>query len=76
MEIDDIRFIWIRDRVYDALDIEGEEVFEELLQQSDSVNERQLAKFLNETAAEYEEAVIFYKTQALEDVEEQIQVCM
>lgn len=75
VEIDDPRFLWIRDHVYTALNIEGEEIFEEFLQRSEGINERQLAKFLNQTALELEESSIFYKKQNYEDVEESIEVC-
>ena len=74
-EIDDPRFLWIRDHVYTALDIEGDEIFEEFLQRSEGINESQIAKFLNQTAVELEESAIFYKKQNNEDVEESIEVC-
>ncbi|XP_071945421.1 dynein axonemal heavy chain 10-like [Antedon mediterranea] len=67
--MDDVRFEWMRDRVNDALDIDDNEVFEELLSRDDGEFELQLAKFLNETPEEGRAAAIFYKTIREEEIE-------
>merc|ERR1739842_212746 len=50
--MDDPRIEWIRDRVYNALDIKENEVFEELLEREDGEFERNLGKFLNDSPEE------------------------
>ena len=68
--MDDIRCEWIRNKVNLALEIDDIDVFDELLNRDDGVCERNIAKFLNETAdTEGEATLIFYK-EMFEEVEE------
>ncbi|XP_072163343.1 dynein axonemal heavy chain 10-like [Diadema setosum] len=72
--MDDIRFEWLRDKIYHALDISDPEVFEELINRDDGEHERSLAKFLNETPEEGKSAAIFYKRVRQEEREIEIEV--
>ena len=70
--MDDPRIEWIRDRVYQALDITDNEVFDELLNREDGEAERAIAKFLNETPEEHEQSILFYKV--IQEEEEEVEV--
>ncbi|CAG5126036.1 unnamed protein product, partial [Candidula unifasciata] len=70
--MDDPRIEWLRDRVYEALDIQGNEVFEELLERDDGEYERRLGKYLNDTPEEGETAILFYKV--VREEEEEVEV--
>ena len=72
--MDDVRFEWLRDKVYSALNITDPEVFEELLNRDDGEFERALAKFLNETPEEGKSAAIFYKKLREEEIEVEVEV--
>ncbi|PIK48528.1 putative dynein heavy chain 10, axonemal isoform X3 [Apostichopus japonicus] len=72
--MDDVRFEWMRDKVYFALGISEPEVFEELINRDEGEFERALAKFLNETPDEGRSAAIFYKREMEEDIEVEIEV--
>nr|XP_054773560.1 dynein axonemal heavy chain 10-like [Lytechinus pictus] len=72
--MDDIRFEWLRDKVYHALNITDPEVFEELMNRDDGEYERSLAKFLNETPEEGRSAAIFYKRVQQEEREVEIEI--
>ena len=70
--MDDPRIEWIRDSVYDALNIKDPEIFEDLLNRDDGEPERAIAKFLNETPEEAESAILFYKE--IKEEEEEVEV--
>ena len=70
--MDDPRIEWIRDRVYNALDIKENEVFEELLEREDGEFERNLGKFLNDSPEEGESSILFYKI--VKEEEEEVEV--
>ncbi|XP_059165934.1 dynein axonemal heavy chain 10-like isoform X2 [Physella acuta] len=70
--MDDPRIEWIRDRVYDALDIQEKEVFEEILEREDGEFERRLGKYLNDTPVEGETSILFYKI--VREEEEEVEV--
>lgn len=72
--MDDIRFEWLRDKVYHALNISDPEVFEELMNRDDGEYEMGLAKFLNETPEEGKSAAIFYKRVQQEEREIEIEI--
>ena len=72
--MDDVRFEWLRDKVYGALGVEDPEVFEELLNRDDGECERSLAKFLNETPEEGKAAAIFYKRLREEEIEVEVEI--
>lgn len=50
--MDDVRIEWIRNEVFLALEIADQEVFEDLLNRDDGVNESLIEKYLNETPVE------------------------
>ena len=70
--MDDPRIEWIRDRVYQAIDITDPDIFEELLNRDDGEAERAVAKFLNETPEDTEQSLIFYKV--VQEEEEEVEV--
>ncbi len=72
MNMDDPRIEWVKDRVYQALDITDPEIFDDLLNRNDGESERAIAKFLNETPEENEQSVIFYKI--VQEEEEEVEV--
>jgi hypothetical protein len=74
--MDDVRFQWIRDRIYTALDIKELEVFEEFIIRDDGENEMKLAKFMNSSDDDNENlALIFDKESTEEEIEVQIELC-
>lgn len=72
--MDDLRIEWIRDRVYEALDISDREVFEEFLERDEESAEIQLARFLNEEPQEGKTSLIFYKVIVEEEREFEVEV--
>lgn len=70
--MDDPRIEWVRNRVYQALNIQELEVFEELLERDDGEVERCLLKYLNDTPEEHEASVLFYKI--IREEEEEVEV--
>lgn len=70
--MDDPRIEWVRNRVYQALDIRELEVFEELLERDDGEVERCLLKYLNDTPEENEASILFYKI--IREEEEEVEV--
>jgi hypothetical protein len=71
--MDDLRVEWLRNYVYDALDVKEPQVFEELLTQDDGEAERTIANYLNQTnASDNQQALIFYKI--VREEEEEIEV--
>ncbi|XP_074641402.1 uncharacterized protein LOC141899146 [Tubulanus polymorphus] len=71
--MDDPRIEWLRNRVFDGLNILDAVVYEELLNRDDGVFEREIAKFLNETPEEHNSALLFYKTEVEEEEEVEIE---
>ncbi|KAL5017096.1 hypothetical protein ScPMuIL_006685 [Solemya velum] len=70
--MDDPRIEWLRNKIFLALNVKENEVFEELLEREDGLVEQQLGKFLNDTPDENESAILFYKT--VREEEEEIEV--
>lgn len=66
--MDDVRIEWLRNEVYLALEIADTEVFEDLLNRDDGVNESLIQKFLNETPAEG--TALILHSQVVEEEEE------
>lgn len=72
--MDDIRFIWLRDKVFNALDINEPDVFDEFMLRDDGDNELKIAKFLNQTEEDEDFALIFNKEIREEETEVQIEL--
>lgn len=72
--MDDLRIEWIRDRVYEALDFNQANVFNEFLERDEQAAESQLAQFLNEDPHESKTSLIFYKVIKEEDKEVEVEV--
>lgn len=73
--MDDLRFVWLRDKVYSALDIKDPEVFEEFISREDGESEMKLAQFLNQTEEDEDYALIFFKEIKEEEIEIQVELC-
>jgi len=69
--MDDLRIEWLRDRVYDSLDVHQKDAFEELLSRNDGEAELMISKYLNQSTEDTEWPLIFYKLvlEQEEDVE-------
>lgn len=73
--MDDLRYLWMRDKVFSGLDIIDEgEVFEEFMQRDEAENERKIAAFLNQADEDEDNALIFYKELKEEEIEVQIEL--
>lgn len=71
--MDDIRVEWMRDSLFYSLKIDDNSVFEEFYDRNDGENERELAKFLNETPDEQLQALLFYKSVVEEEEEVEVE---
>ena len=72
--MDDLRYIWMRDKVFAALDIDEQEVFEEFFVRDEGENERKIAAFMNQTEEDEDNAPIFHKELKEEEIEVQIEL--
>lgn len=72
--MDDIRYQWIRDKVFASLNIEEPEVFEEFITRNEGENEKAIANFMNQTEEDDDSALIFYKELKEEEIEVQIEL--
>ena len=72
--MDDNRYLWLRDKVFDGLDIVETDVFEEFISRDENENEGKIAKFLNQTEEDEDYALIFYKELKEEEIELQIEL--
>ena len=72
--MDDIRYIWMRDKVFSGLDIQEHEVFEEFMLRDEGENELRIAKFMNQTEDDEDFALIFHKELKEEEIEVQIEL--
>ena len=70
--MDDPRIEWVKNRIFEALDIVNNKVFDEFLDRNDGEFERKLLRFLNDTPAENEVSILFYKCITEEDEEIEI----
>ena len=72
--MDDLRYLWLRDKVFSYLNINELTVFEEFLAREDGENEMKIAKFMNQTAEDEDWALIFFKEMKEEEVEVQVEL--
>lgn len=71
--MDDLRVLWMRDRVYTAFDLNDPKLFEDLLNRNDSEAEDLILHFLNASSDEDNaSALFFYRVQVPEEVEVEI----
>lgn len=66
--MDDVRIEWIRNEVYMALEIADREVFDNLLNREDGINESLMQRYLNETPEEG--TALILHSQVIEEEEE------
>ena len=67
--MEDFRLAWMRDRVYDTLDVNQKDAFEELLRRDEGSAVGMISKYFDETTEDTERPLIFYKL-VLEQEEE------
>ncbi|XP_006149290.1 dynein heavy chain 10, axonemal [Tupaia chinensis] len=71
--MDDLRVLWMRDRVYAAFGLTDPQLFEELLSRDDGEAEDHILHFLNQTTEEEGASTLFfYRTVVPEEVELEI----
>ena len=71
--MDDLRVLWMRDRVYTAFGITDPQLFEELLNRNDGEVEDLILHFLNQTSDEEGASTLFfYRKVVPEEVEMEI----
>ena len=71
--MEDLRVVWIRDRVYAALGLQGESLFEDLLRRNEQQTQKKLLAYLDQPAEQlYSSAVLFYlrETEVEREIEE------
>lgn len=69
----DSRVAWMRDRIYAALDLTNETLFEELVTRDGNRVGKELVSLLNSTAeGKYSPAIIFYPLE--HEVEQEVEV--
>lgn len=72
--MDDIRYMWLRDKVFSGLDIIESDVFEEFINRDEGENEMKIANFLNQTEEDEDFALIFHKELKEEEIEVQVEL--
>lgn len=73
--MDDLRYLWLRDKVFSGLGIGEHDVFEEFINRNENENEMKIAKFMNQTEEDDDYALIFHKEQREEEIEVQVELC-
>lgn len=72
--MDDLRVVWLRDRVYKAFGLTDPQLFEELLCRDEGQGEDLILHFLNQTSDEEGAATLFfYRTVVSEEVEVEVE---
>ena len=76
--MEDLRVLWIRDRVYAALGLQEESLFRELLQRNGSQMLKELLAYLDQPAQQHSSAILFHVReemveQEIEDIEGKIE---
>jgi hypothetical protein len=72
--MDDLRYLWLRDKVFNTLDIIETDVFEEFISRDDGDNELKIAKFMNQTEEDEDFALIFHKELKEEEIELEVEL--
>ena len=74
--MEDLRVLWMRDRVYAALGLQEEDLFRDLLQRGDSQVQRELLAYLEQPSPDQQQAaVIFHVREVTVEVEEDEPEC-
>ena len=70
--MEDLRILWIRDRVYAALGLQEESLFRELLQRNESQTQKELLAYLDQPAQLlFSSAVLFHVREGV--IEKEVQ---
>jgi hypothetical protein len=77
--MDDLRYIWLRDKIFTALDVIETDVFEDFLNREDGgseiTNEAKIAKFMNQTEEDEDFGLVFSKELKEEEIEVEVELC-
>lgn len=71
--MEDLRVVWIRDRVYAALGLQEESFFQDFLQRNGQQAQKELLAYIDQPAEQlYSSAVLFYlqETEVEREIEE------
>lgn len=68
--MDDLRVLWMRDRVYTAFGLTDPQLFEELLSRDDGEGEDLILHFLNQRSDEENAAALFFCRKVVPEEEE------
>ena len=71
--MDDLRIEWLRNKVYEGLNVSDPQVFEDMLARDDGENEMVIARYLNDTSDDLHRALLFYKMVREEEEEVEIE---
>ena len=70
--MEDLRVLWMRDRVYAALGLQDEDLFRDLMQREEGRGERELLAYLQSPAEQLESsALLFLARKVVVDVEQE-----
>lgn len=70
--MEDKRLSWMKTRIYTALDLTDENLFQSLLKREENRVSKQLVEFLDQPSEQYSPAIIFYCIE--HEVEEMVEV--
>ena len=70
--MEDKRLSWMKSRIYNALELTDEELFQNLMKRDGDKVSKQLLEFMNQPSDQYSPAIIFYCIQ--HEVEEMVEV--
>lgn len=73
--MEDLRILWMRDRVYAALGLQEEDLFRDLLQRDDAQAQRELLDYLDQPSESQQAALLFNVREVLVEVEEDEPEC-
>ncbi|KAF5919798.1 hypothetical protein HPG69_002774 [Diceros bicornis minor] len=73
--MDDLRVLWMRDRVFTAFGLRDPQLFEDLLNRDDGEGEDLILHFLNQASDEEgASALFFYRTVVPDEVEVEVEI--
>jgi len=71
--MDDLRIVWLRNRVYDSLELPHKDSFEELLNRDNGKAELLITEYLDETTDDTKRPLIFYTLVVEQDEEIEVE---
>jgi len=71
--MDDFRLEWMRNRVYDLLDVGQNDVFEELIKRDDGIYHQMISEYFEGKTENTERPLMFYKLVLEQDEEVEVE---